>query len=79
MFTEFAHTQHCRSGARGNVTMFPMPLPDVRRELHHMETHAGLSLPRTGRDLQQVVKALLKSSGKLPASLITQCTLPRQV
>ena len=50
-----------RYGARGNVTSFPLPWPDVLRELSAME--AGVqapAVPKTGVELAETVQVLVR-------------------
>ena len=78
MFMEPAFQQVHRTAARGNITMWPMPLTDILEELKRLD-EAGVDLPRSGEDLCKVVRILLKSSGPLPASLIAHATVRRAV
>jgi hypothetical protein len=76
MFLEPAFKQAHRTAARGNITMWPMPLTDILDEMRRLEKD-GVDLPRSGKDLSKIVKVLLKSAGKLPASLIAHATVRR--
>jgi len=78
MFMEPAFHQVYRTAARGNITMWPMPLTDILEELKRLD-EGGVDLPRSGEDLCKIVRILLKSSGPLPASLIAQATVRRAV
>ena len=79
VFHEQAHMQRHRTAARGNVTLFPLPLEDVVRSLQDLNDGQIMALPRLGEDLEPFVKVLLKSSGDLPSSIITQSTVRRRV
>ena len=76
---EEAHMQRHRTAARGNITLFPLPLEDVVRELKKLDSGQRSSLPRVGADLTPFVKVLLKASGDLPGSIITQATVRRHI
>ena len=78
MFMEPAFQQDYRTAARGNITMWPMPLTDVLEEMRRLD-EVGVDLPRSGEDIAQVVRILLKSAGPSPASLIVQATVRRAV
>ena len=78
MFLQYAFQQESRSAARGNITMWLMPLSDILQEMKRLDD-VGVDLPRSGEDIQQVVQVLLKSGGTLPASLIAQATARRAV
>ena len=55
-------------------------LCDVYQELRKLEeSNSGCPVPRSAAEVQDVVKIILKSSGKLPASLITQSIVRRDV
>ena len=58
--------------------MWPMPLSDILQELKRLD-EVGVDLPRSGEDIAQVVRILLKSAGPLPASLIVHATARRAV
>ena len=58
--------------------MWPMPLADVLEEMKNLEAH-GVDSPRSAEDLGKAVRILLKSSGPLPASLIANATVRRDV
>jgi hypothetical protein len=79
LWTEPAHAQEVRTGARGNVTLFPMPLRDVAEELARVDTPGRLQLPHTAAQVHPVYKVLLKSSGNLPGSAIAYGKVRRQV
>ena len=76
---ERAHMQRHRVGIRGNVTLFPLPLEDIVAELSKVAAHGSGQLPRTGAELKDCVRILLKSHGPMPASVITQATVRRHV
>ena len=71
--------QRQRTAARGNATMFLMPLGDILAELNRMEATNAVVLPRNADEMRNVVKVILKSAGDLPASLITAATVCRGV
>ena len=79
VFGEKAFMQRQRTAARGNATMFLMPLGDILAELKRMEAEDNVMLPRNVAEIKNVVKIILKSSGALPASLITTATIRREV
>ena len=79
VFHEQAHMQRHRTRARGNITLFPLPLDEVAKELRRLDSAGPVHLPRTGTDLQPFIKVILKSNGPLPASLIVQAVVRRQV
>jgi len=54
--------------------MFLMPLGDILAELKRMEAEDNVMLPRNVAEIKNVFKIILKSSGALPASLITRAT-----
>ena len=54
------HMHRHRAGARGNVTCFPLPWEDLLQELRQ-RPDAAQELPRTGRELADVVQVLLKT------------------
>ena len=76
---EPAHMQRHRTAARGNATLFPLPLEDIVQELDKIDSGRIAALPRLGEDLAPFVKVLLKSAGDLPKSIITQATVRRRV
>ena len=55
-----------RTGARGNATSFPLPWGDILAKLKHAETdaesHRAPDLPWVGKDLCDLVSAVLKTS-----------------
>ncbi len=79
VFGKAAFMQRHRTAARGNVTMFLLPLADTLCELRRMETDASIILPRSAEEIKNVVRVILKSHGELPASLITAATVRREV
>ena len=78
MFNEPVFHQDCRSAARGNITMWPMPLRDILQELKRLD-EVGVDVPRSVEDVAQVVRVVLKSAGSLPASLTVEATARRDV
>jgi hypothetical protein len=78
MFMEAAFQQEYRTAARGNITIWPMPLGEILEEMRRLEKD-GVDLPRSAKDIAQVVRILLKSAGPLPASLIVHATARRAV
>ena len=82
------NTNTHRMAARGNATSFPLPWEDLLKQLQDGEKLAQLgqqvSLPRTGKDLGNIVSIILKTSAgddteKDVAKLIHQCTVRRHV
>ena len=63
-FDEEVHGNSRRMACRGNGTSFPLPWHDLLVQLksseHAASTNQGLSLPRVGADLANVVSILLK-------------------
>ena len=76
---EPAFQQTYRTAARGNASMFLMPLADILAELTRLETASAVSLPRSAHEIKNVVKVILKSQGQLPDALITAATIRREV
>ena len=73
---------------RGNATSFPLPWEDLMVQLNDSQAFAdagrGVSLPRVGVELANVVSILLKSAGsesdgKAHAKLIHQAFVRRKV
>ena len=82
LLNEELHMARHRVGSRGNVTCFPLPLQELYNELQRTDSEEGrlqCALPRTGVDLQDAVKILLKGSQENIAKLITQATVRRNV
>ena len=71
--------QRQRTAARGNATMFLMPLEGILMELKRMETESSVTLLQNVAEIKNVVKVVLKSYGALPSSLITKATIRREV
>ena len=78
MFMEPAFHQDYRTAARGNITMWPIPLSDILKEMRRLD-EAVVDLPRSVEEVAKVVRVMLKSAGPLPASLIVQATARRAV
>ena len=78
VFHEEAHMQRHRTAARGNVTLFPLPLEDIAQELQKLGNEETVVLPRLGADMEPFVKVLLKAAGDLPKSIITQASVRRR-
>lgn len=77
-----------RMAARGNATSFPLPWEDLLKQLQDGDKMAELgeqiSLPRTGKELGDIVSILLKTAAgddteHAIAKLIHQCTVRRDV
>ena len=79
---ERAHMGY-RVGARGNTTVFPLPLQELFAELtqcQEQEEEAGVPhLPRTGSELANIVKVIIKGSSQNSAKFITQAVVRRDV
>ena len=58
--------------------MFRMPIGDILAELNRMESEGNVILPRNPDEIKNAVKVVLKSSGVLPASLITSASRRRE-
>lgn len=89
VFDEKAHMARHRYGARGNVITFPLPVEDLLQKLTAHINENGLeaenqSLPRSGEQLADVFRVILKTNkqGKTTEeevkTLIHQATVRRQ-
>ena len=85
---EEVHANTYRMPARGNATYFPLPWQDLLVQLQDSKRVAsmgmGVSLPRAGVELANVVSMLLKTAGsdqdeKVSARLVHQATVRRTV
>ena len=81
---ETAHMARHRFGARGNALSFPLPWEDVLKALQG-EGDQAAALPRSGAELGQLVRVLLKTNRKGKTSdaeiknLIHQANVRREV
>ena len=90
VFDEKAHMARHRYGARGNVITFPLPVEDLLQKLitahvtEHAEEEEDQSVPRSGEQLADVFRVILKTNkqGKTTEeevkTLIHQATVRRQ-
>jgi len=78
VFGERAHMQRYRTGARGNVTLFPLPLEDIYRHLKHLAKRTK-SLPLEAKELSNVVRVIIKSATMAAAKEIVAATVRRHV
>ena len=85
VFDAEAHMARHRYGARGNVITFPLPVEELLQKLQqHMATDAADEVPRSGRQLGDVFRVILKTnkSGKVTddevKTLIHQARVRRQ-
>ena len=83
IFDEKAHMARHRYGARGNVISFPLPMEDLLQQLQEHPAAEG-QLPRSGKQLAEVFRVILKTNqtGKTTEqeikTLIHQATVRRQ-
>ena len=75
---EKAQHQRARVGARGNITLFPLPLQDVFRELHR-QARQGPQLPWVGSDIADAVRIVLRTSELTDARVIVQARVRRNI
>ena len=68
IFDEEAHMARHRYGARGNVITFPLPMEALLQQLvEHVnldEAAAGEVMPRSGRQLSEIFRVILKTNKK---------------
>ena len=85
---EDVHSNTYRMAARGNATSFPLPWQDLLVQLQDSERFTsmgkGVSLPRAGVELANVVSIWLKTAGSdkdetVSARFIHQATVRREV
>ena len=65
VFDEKAHMARHRYGARGNALTFPLPVEELLQKLaEHTEQEAdeGESVPRSGKQLADVFRVILKTN-----------------
>ena len=74
---DVAQKQRVRVGARGNITLFPLPLADILEALRQGE--GQVELPWSGREVANAVRVVLRTSDVNDAKLIFQTTVRRQV
>ena len=86
VFDEEAHMARHRYGARGNVITFPLPVEDLLQQLQeHVDVTSADALPRSGKQLADVFRVVLKTNktGKTTQeeikTLIHQARVRRQV
>ena len=75
---EEARRQRFRVGARGNVTLFPLPLEDIFQELQRQAVQ-GLELPWVGREMANAVRVVLRTSEVTDARVIAQARVRREI
>ena len=79
LFQEEAHMLRHRVGARGNATCFLMPWQDMLAKLAAVEATSdrgeGPDLPRTGADLANIVRVLLKGPQEDKSKYIADATV----
>ena len=75
---EEARRQRFRVGARGNVTLFPLPLEDIFQELQRQAVQ-GLELPWVGREMANAVRVVLRTSEVTDARVIAQARVQREI
>lgn len=77
------HMQRHRQGARGNVTCFPLPVEDLFVKLLGLaskeEQGDPPELPRTGEELANIVKIILKGSNANIGSNVQQGIVRRDI
>ena len=87
IFDEQAHMARHRYGARGSVITFPLPVEDLLQKLqqHLASADGAAAVPRTGQELSNVFRVILKTNktGKTTdqeiKTLIHQARVRRQV
>ena len=85
VFDEKAHMARHRFGARGNVITFPLPMEELLQKLREPNPeHDDLSVPRSGHQLAQMFRVILKtnkhgrSTEEELKTLIHQATVRRE-
>ena len=68
---------YCAAGARGNVTLFPLPLDDIYAAMR--EGGQQIQLPHTPASLLNVVRVILKTAPTDAARVIAQAQVRRSV
>ena len=78
---EQVHMQEHRTGARGNLTAFQLPLEDIYNKFQKLDNkEERIQLPRTGKDLHEIVQVVIMAQdGKVDAKAISQATVRRDV
>ena len=78
-----AHMARHRVGARGNTTVFPLPLQELFTELSeckNLEKEKRVpNLPRLGPELANIVKVIIKGGSQDSKKCITQAVVRRKV
>ena len=78
-----AHMARHRVGARGNTTVFPLPLQELFAELSeckNLEKEKRVpNLPRLGSELANIVKVIIKGGSQDSKKCITQAVVRRKV
>ena len=64
VFDEKAHMARHRYGARGNVISFPLPMEALLQQLTEHAACSGTddSIPRTGKELSEIFRVILKTN-----------------
>ena len=75
---EKAQHQRSRVGARGNITLFPLPLQDIFRELQR-QARQGPQLPWVGREIADAVRIVLRTSELTDGRVIMQARVHRKI
>ena len=75
---EGAQQQRFRVGARGNITLFPLPLEGIFQELHRQPVQ-GMKLPWVGREIAHAVRVVLRTSEVTDARVIAQARVRRDI
>ena len=78
LFMQPALQQSARVAVRGNITLFAMPIAEVLQMLVEYDAKP-CDLPRTGPELQEVVRILVKGGGDSIKNVIVQATMRRAV
>ena len=78
VFMEQAQQQRFRVGARGNITLFPLPLQDIVQELMR-QAGQEVCLPWLGAEVAHAVRVILRTSVATDARVICQATVRREV
>ena len=78
-----AHMARHRVGARGNTTVFPLPLQELFSELSECKDaekdRRPPTLPRLGPELANIVKVIIKGNAQSIKKCITQAVVRRDV